>query len=423
MIPEFTDGFFCTSATHGFLPMHDPLEKLPDEYHELQTVVEMLPFLIQPSEDDAIGKAVIALPEYTMETIDDVQVMAALYRAYCFVASAYLLYPAHVEYQKTKTYGVARDRLPRNLAQPLLQLASQLDVLPWLEYSFGYSLGNFVRINANDGLDYTNLRMACSFTGSTDETGFIMVHVDINQHTPSLLTNCDALLEAWRQQKDPTTALEDVRQVLMDMNASRKKMWEASRWERYNDFRVFIMGSEGNPKIFPHGVLYEPETEPRYYRGQSGSQDTILPFVDTLFRVSDHYPENELTGYLIDMRKYRPKPFRDLLEWTDKETRGLVDFIMLFEEAATLLCGIYQEIYDFRNGHWHFVQKYIMANTRYPVATGGTPIVSWLPNQIHATLNAMKRVVEKHPKCREAYTDKREELETQIKAIDSFLKS
>jgi len=55
--------------------------------------------------------------------------------------------------------------------------------------------------------------------------------------------------------------------------------------------------------------------------------------------------------------------------------------------------AILEEIYFFRNGHWQFVQKYIMANTKYAKATGGTPITSWLPNQIKAVLNQMQDVM------------------------------
>jgi len=54
------------------------------------------------------------------------------------------------------------------------------------------------------------------------------------------------------------------------------------------------------------------------------------------------------------------------------------------------LMSVYEEIYLFRNGHWQFVQKYIMQNTAYPKATGGTPITSWIPNQIKAVLSAMR---------------------------------
>lgn len=397
MIPVFTDGFFSVDADHGFLPLNPPLETLPsDPYESLQLLLDSLPSFLQGGLEP-FRNAVLGLQEYPVFHETHPPLIAALYRAYCFVASAYLLHPAHLHFVDTHTYGIARDSLPRNIAQPLLVLADKLHVSPWLEYSFGYSLGNYVQKDPSKGLNYENLRMACSFTGTQDETGFIMVHVDINQHSPLLLRECNHLLNDFTQNRNPEDSLASIHKVLIDMNRSRKKMWEASRWEKYNDFRVFIMGSEGNSQIFPRGVIYEPETEPRFYRGQSGSQDTVIPFLDILFRISDHYPENELTGYLIDMRKYRPKPFRDLLQWVDSETRGLVDWILTFENASMILCKIYQEIYDFRNGHWHFVQKYIMANTKYPVATGGTPIISWLPNQIHATLAAMKKVLDMFP--------------------------
>ena len=58
-----------------------------------------------------------------------------------------------------------------------------------------------------------------------------------------------------------------------------------------------------------------------------------------------------------------------------------------------MLIQILDEIYYFRNGHWQFVQKYIMANTKYAKATGGTPIISWIPNQITAVLNYMDDVI------------------------------
>ena len=38
-----------------------------------------------------------------------------------------------------------------------------------------------------------------------------------------------------------------------------------------------------------------------------------------------------------------------------------------------------------------------MHNTAYPKATGGTPIVSWIPNQIKAVIRAMEAVVAQLP--------------------------
>ena len=37
------------------------------------------------------------------------------------------------------------------------------------------------------------------------------------------------------------------------INNRRRTMWLASKHERYNDFRIFIMGIKGNDKIFGDG--------------------------------------------------------------------------------------------------------------------------------------------------------------------------
>ena len=59
-------------------------------------------------------------------------------------------------------------------------------------------------------------------------------------------------------------------------------MWSASNPCNYNNFRAFIMGIKGNEEIFGEGVKYEGSNnnELRTYRGQSGSQDDIIPTVD-----------------------------------------------------------------------------------------------------------------------------------------------
>jgi hypothetical protein len=62
-------------------------------------------------------------------------------------------------------------------------------------------------------------------------------------------------------------------------------------------------------------------------------------------------------------------------------------------EGIIYLLKIVDEVYLFRNGHWQFVQKYIMSNTKYAFATGGTPITTWLINQIEAVLEFEKEIV------------------------------
>ena len=317
--------------------------------------------------------------------------MAALFRAYSFVASAYTLAPASQFFTNRKIRQSPR-YTPSNLAQPFATVAQKLDVFPWLDYHFAYSLGNYHKIDPLGGYAWTNLEMSAKFSGKDDERGFIMLHVDINQYSPQLIEAVFGIVNSANDSERLTNSLKLFADTLHHMNDRRKLMWEASRWKHYNDFRVFIMGIKGNDDIFPNGLLYEGVwEEPKAFRGQTGAQDNIIPTADIVSGVIDYYPQNQLTKYLLDLRQYRPKCvqhfFHDL-EKTMKEKPLMTQLINTNNQVGMIeLMRAYEEIYLFRNGHWQLC-KYIMQNTAYPKATGGTPITSWIPNQIKAVLGA-----------------------------------
>ena len=176
-------------------------------------------------------------------------------------------------------------------------------------------------------------------------------------------------------------------------------MWDASRPERYNDFRVFIMGIKGNTELFGDGLVYEGcfDDQPQQFRGQTGAQDNIIPTVDIFSGVVDYYPENKLTEYLMDLRTYRPVCIQEFFKDLRKHYSARPVFLELEKEGDVngllYLLQIVDEIYLFRNGHWNFVQRYIMANTKFENATGGTPITSWLVNQIDAVLDYEEKIM------------------------------
>jgi len=113
--------------------------------------------------------------------------------------------------------------------------------------------------------------------------------------------------------------------------------------------------------------------------------------------VIHYYPQNQLTDYLIDLREYRPKCIQKFFKELARNinAKPLIKRLITEDNQDGMieLLRVYEEIYLFRNGHWQFVQKYIMANTKYAKATGGTPIISWLPNQMKAVMNEMKNVI------------------------------
>eukprot|EP00386_Alphamonas_edax_P001093 GDKI01003187.1.p1 GENE.GDKI01003187.1~~GDKI01003187.1.p1 ORF type:complete len:530 (-),score=174.48 GDKI01003187.1:114-1703(-) len=409
---KYDDGFFDVSGKHGFYPKVAPLRTLPEKYAAVQHIIDEMPVekrlpdgTVVPGLLATRGKiqeAVSKLPNLLdmCKAEEDKLVLQALYRSYTFIASAYVLEPAHQDQVEFGRYGRGLSLLPANVAQPLCEVSRKMMVYPWLDYHFAYGLGNWYKKDESKGMDWDNLEICAKFSGGPDERGFITLHIDINQHSANLVASIQTALEAI-EEKDQAKFIKGMRmnyETMVAMNKRRRLMWEASRWNNYNDFRLFIMGIKDNTGIFGPGVVYEgTETgeKPRAYRGESGAQDDIVPCEDTFTGVADKYPDNLLTRYLLDLRTYRPQVVQHFLsDLTDKCTNMMQKTSQLGgAEALASLLGSVDEVHEFRNGHWMFVQKYIMPNTKYELATGGTPITSWLPNQISATLSYLEEIL------------------------------
>jgi len=408
---HYKDGFFDVCAEHGFLPIKNPIVSLPNTYADVQKVLDEMPVRL-PNDgngllhhEGAIIKAISDLKNHLEEVKkeDDIFVIQALFRSYGFLTSAYLLEPSFQQFRKDGTYGKARNFLPANIAQPFCYVSEKLGVFPWLDYHYAYSLGNYRKLDEKKDLNWENITMCNRFSGQSDEVGFIMLHVDINRFSPGLVGSVMKTLQVIKDENMPVhDFLEANWMTMKQMNERRKEMWKASRWQHYNDFRIFIMGVKGNEEIFGEGITYEGVwDEPKAFRGQTGAQDDIIPMQDIFSGVTLHYPQNELTKYLLDLRAYRPLCvqhfFSDLSKTMEEvHPKGLLGLLKDRGDVDALcfLIGILEEIYHFRNGHWQFVQKYIMSNTKYPKATGGTPITSWIPNQIMAVIIQMEEVLE-----------------------------
>lgn len=432
---RYDDGVFHVSRAHGFLPQRDPLATLPSPFEPVQAILDAMPVWLADeggpqgllATPGAIAEAVEALPDLhdaaaslDPDDADDVQVIAALFRAYTFLSSAYTLEPAHHARTEGEGYGTARNVLPPQLARPLVVVADALGVHPWLDYHYAYSLYNYVckdpSLPAPERFHWSNLGMAVKFSGLPDEAGFIMLHVHIDAHSGRLVGSAADALEAADDHANGVedalprlrAALAENLAAMVDINEIRKLMWQASRHRRYNDFRVFIMGITGNEALFGPGVTYEGVERmggrPQQYRGQSGAQDDVIPTEDVLTGLIDFYPDNELTRYLIDLRQYRPVVVRNFLADLEQAARDTRLWPVMRDdpEAASLLLGIVEQIYLFRNGHWQFVQKYILAHTRYATATGGTPITTWIPNQIEAALAYLQQLIDELAPRRDA---------------------
>jgi indoleamine 2,3-dioxygenase len=240
----YSDGFFDVNEKNGFLPIKEPMRYLPELYKSLQILIDDLPILKDEkikgilSFKGEVEKRVADLTNFKNEvTLEkDPFIIQALFRCYAFITSSFTLAPAHFYFLENNKYGKANVFLPKQIAEPFSIVAKKLDVYPFLDYHYAYSLGNYYKIDDKGGLNWENLGMACSFSGMDDERGFIMLHVDINQHSPNLVKS---VIDAQNSNSDKqlNKALDLGYKTMIKINERRQLMWTASRWEHYNGYQ------------------------------------------------------------------------------------------------------------------------------------------------------------------------------------------
>ena len=102
-----------------------------------------------------------------------------------------------------------------------------------------------------------------------------------------------------------------------------------------------------------------------------------------------------MTDILRDFRSYRPANHNDWLTWVDQSAQQVSFAAYAQKDAASLALYIQllDQVRDFRHRHWLFAKEYIIKRSAHPVATGGSPMATWLPNQLNAVHNKIAEKV------------------------------
>lgn len=297
-----------------------------------------------------------------------------------------------------------------------------------MEYAGSYALFNYSPSHPHLPLTHPSqsLRLIRAFEHGLDpsssEAGFILTHVEMASHSGDLVRAVRALLST-PSRVEANVALEDVVGAMRRINGVMETMWRRSKPAEYMGFRTFIFGVKGQG-MFPRGVVYEGVGKKGEsgmfpsilfpargelkccgtvsYRGESGANDSIIPLLDNL--VALPLPETPLTKILHDFRSYRPENHREFLKWVGERSLevGLKGWVLGLDgegdeevrRSRRLWLGALDQIREFRWRHWCFAREYILKRTAHPTATGGSPIVTWLPNQLSAVLVEMEGVWE-----------------------------
>jgi indoleamine 2,3-dioxygenase len=358
----------------GFLPLNDPLTRLPYPFDEWESVASGLPKLFA---SDLVRRTIEQLPPFPIEAIGDDRERERAMVLLSYLGHAYV-------------WGGARPAaiLPNRLAVPWRRVANSLGRPPVLSYS-SYALHNFFRFDPNRDVECGNIALIQNFLGGIDEEWFILIHVEIERHAAPGMAALHACLDA----ADSGDAdqleirLAVVEASLAAMYATLKRMPErCDPYIYFHRVRPYIHGWKNHPDL-PDGVTYEGVDayggRPQQFRGETGAQSAIIPSLDAMLGIG--HKDDMLGAYLREMRTYMPPAHRVFIE--SLEARGSVRPFAERSGQARLI-----ELYDaciegverFRSLHLEYAAAYIFrqaqtdAKNPHAVGTGGTPFMPYL---------------------------------------------
>ena len=279
--------------------------------------------------------------------------------------------------------------LPANLSRPMCALADRLGQAPLLPYS-AYVLDNWYRLDKAGPIALENIAMHQNFYGGADENWFVLVHVAIEAEAGVLLDNAARLVTV-AQQGDEAEATR----LLREMDAAWERIYAhfarmPERCDPYIYFhrvRPYIHGWANNPALVDGGLVYEGmdryEGKPQAFRGQTGSQSSIVPAMDALFQVG--HSDDPLRQFLDELHSYRPVEHRRFIE--DLAAQSTLRAFVTASDNAELKAAFnacLEQSTRFRTRHLEYAASYInkqagsIAGNDPDVGTGGTPFMKYL---------------------------------------------
>ena len=366
------------SRTRGFLADYEVDKvQLPAELQPAVDTAMHLPELICTGE---LRQHLVQLPDVDLSEFvnqaSDAQVRMAMVH-YTFMLQAWV-------------WGedVPSNQLPACLARPCYQLSQRTGQPPILTYS-NYVLDNWAVLDPAKGIDLDNIRMLQPFLGGQDEAWFVLIHVAIEAAAGDVLKQMPLVIRACDRGEESavTDSLGAIIEAWTKINAIFDRMPErCDPYIYFHRVRPWIHGFKDNPAL-PDGVVYQgvPELSEKgqCFRGQTGSQSSIVPSMDALLKIN--HAADPLKAYLDELHQYRPPSHRRFID--DVHASGdLRSFVKQMNKPS--LIETYNECLEklaaFRTKHLEYAASYINkqgkggAGNHTDVGTGGTPFMRYL---------------------------------------------
>jgi indoleamine 2,3-dioxygenase len=309
---------YGVTAERGFLCPYDaPAVVLDGDLGEIREAALRLPEILPAGAVRKVLDALPVIPPERIAELDEVQARMAMVH-YSFLVQAYV-------------WGAEPPGsvLPPALAVPIVALADRLGQQPLLQYS-GYVLDNWGTLDPAKGVSLDNTYMIQKFAGGTDEAWFVLVHVAIEAKAGAALALFGPLIEAAANgDADGAEALlARIVAIWAEINALFDRMPEqCDPYIYFRRVRPYIHGWKDNPALGA-GVVYRGVAQfreaPQAFRGQTGSQSSIVPSMDALLGVG--HAADPLRAYLDELHIYRPPGHRRFIDDVRAES-GVRSFV------------------------------------------------------------------------------------------------
>lgn len=363
-------------GSRGFLPVYEPLRRLPPEFEAWDQLAAELPARLVT---DRLRRDVAAMPELDPSSLAD---GAEVERAMLLLS---LFAGAFVHGSDS-----VADRIPPSLARPLVAVSNRLGRPPILSHQ-SLVVHNWRRLALDEPIELGNLAHLAGAHGSTDELWFLMATVEIEAVGGPIPTLAVRLAGAARA-RDADTVSAGLAQIA----ATIEKVADLTDRTR----------ERCDPHVFYHrvrpafsgwaspGVRYDGTglTEPQILAGGSAAQSPLVQLFDAVLSVR-HLPGARPIHR--DMRRYMHRRHRRFVAAVEAD--GSVRRFAA-SSSPPKVWRAYTDAVDalvrLRRVHLRLVHDYISTQAgpgRAARGTGGTDFGAFLGVSLEGTEQARRR--------------------------------
>ncbi|MDF2691299.1 MAG: hypothetical protein K0S29_1154 [Gammaproteobacteria bacterium] len=341
----------------GFLPGNDPVLDIDHGgFRELTALSRQIPKLLA---ENRLVDTLDQMPQLP-KLPNNCSNMSLLERAYSIAVS--IVHAYIIEKGGDRDTNKNPVLVPKKLSIWLKEASDLIGRYPTQTYET-YILQNYERINAEAGYVLENLRPLVTYTDTSGEAWFIIMHV-VSEHLGG-----HVLMHYAKLANLSELSFEDRNAVLLDtltqMNTALVKLVShlnnmrhgISGWDFFFKLRPYLKSWE--PGVIMDGVQTYNNSAIQW-RGASGAQSSIVPALDRMFEFNVSQLQT-----MRDMVNYMPPQHQLFLSRLDNSPASVRDMVRVSRNATVI--GAYNSLVEstvaFRQTHYQFIiDTYIVKN-------------------------------------------------------------